>query len=110
MGSYHDATAAVDDDDDDDVLCNIYPLIVLKYLNLTAHSVCKSCPATRYAGTSGGKYSSYTFLTTALDGGQWSASRPGRALPLGKDPRYPLDRRLGGPQIWSELVLTQRLD
>jgi hypothetical protein len=25
------------------------------------------------------------------------------ALPQGKIPRYPLDRRLGGPQNWSEL-------
>jgi hypothetical protein len=36
-----------------------------------------------------------------LDGGEWSASRPGRALPQGKDPRYPLYRRLGGPQSRS---------
>jgi hypothetical protein len=45
------------------------------------------------------RYSSYySFLTSALDGGEWSASRPGRGLPPGKNPRYPLDRRLGGPQ------------
>ena len=25
-------------------------------------------------------------MTTALEGGEWSASRPGRSLPLGKDP------------------------
>jgi hypothetical protein len=43
----------------------------------------------------------YSFLTSALNGGEWSASRPSRALPQGKDPRYPLDRRLGGPQSWS---------
>jgi hypothetical protein len=30
-------------------------------------------------------------------GVEWSASRPGRALPPGKDPRYPLDRRHGVP-------------
>jgi hypothetical protein len=30
--------------------------------------------------------------------GEWSASLPGRALPLRKNPKYPLDRRLGGPQ------------
>jgi hypothetical protein len=34
-------------------------------------------------------------------GGEWSASRPGRALPLGKDPPLPLDRRLGGLQSRS---------
>jgi hypothetical protein len=32
----------------------------------------------------------------------WVVSRPGRALPPGvRDPRYPVDRRLGGPQGWS---------
>jgi hypothetical protein len=30
-----------------------------------------------------------------------SASHPGCALLTGKDPRYPLDRRLGGPQSRS---------
>jgi len=39
-------------------------------------------------------------LTSTLDGGQWSASRPA-ALPPGKVPWYPLDRRLGGPQSRS---------
>jgi hypothetical protein len=33
----------------------------------------------------------------ALEGGEWSAARPGRTLPPGKT-RYPLYRRLGGPQ------------
>ena len=36
-------------------------------------------------------------MTTALEGGEGSASRPGRSLPLGKT-LYPLYRRLGGPQ------------
>ena len=36
-------------------------------------------------------------LTTALEGGEGSASRPGRSLPPGKA-RYPLYRRLGGLQ------------
>ena len=36
-------------------------------------------------------------MTTALKGGEWSAVHPGRTLPLGKT-RYPLYRRLGGPQ------------
>ena len=39
----------------------------------------------------------YSFLTTALEGGEGSASRSGRSLPPGKT-RYPLYRRLGGPQ------------
>jgi hypothetical protein len=37
------------------------------------------------------------FMTTALEGGEGSASRPGPSLPSGKT-RYPLYRRLGGPQ------------
>jgi hypothetical protein len=51
-----------------------------------------SCPATRHGGTRGERrYSSYSFLTLALDGGEWSASRPGRALPLGKEPPVPIE-------------------
>jgi hypothetical protein len=41
------------------------------------------------------RYSSNSFLTSALGGGEWSASRHGRALSPGMDPRYPLDRRHG---------------
>jgi hypothetical protein len=36
-------------------------------------------------------------MTSALEGGEWSAARPGRTLPPGKT-RYPLYRKLGGPQ------------
>jgi len=39
-------------------------------------------------------------MTAALEGGEWSASRPGRTLPPGKT-RYELYRRLGGPKGWS---------
>ena len=35
-------------------------------------------------------------MTAALEGGEWSAARPGRTLPPGKT-RYPFHRRLGGP-------------
>jgi len=55
-------------------------------------------------------------MTAALEGGEWSAARPGRTLPPGKT-WYPLYRRLGGPQgrsgraenliptgIWSRTV------
>jgi hypothetical protein len=59
----------------------------------------QSSPATRHGGAwRVEEYSSYSFLTSALDGGEWSASSPGRALPRGKDLRYPLDRRLIRPQ------------
>ena len=36
-------------------------------------------------------------MTAALEGGEWSAARPGRTLPPGKT-RYPFYRRPGGPQ------------
>jgi hypothetical protein len=41
-------------------------------------------------------YSFYSFLTSALDRGEWSVSRPGCTLL-----RYPLARRLGEPESWS---------
>jgi hypothetical protein len=52
-------------------------------------------------------YSSYSFTTSALDGGEWSASRPGRALPPGKGPSVHIVQEAG----WaSEPVWTQRLE
>jgi hypothetical protein len=62
----------------------------------------------RHAGAKGKeKYTSYSFLTSTLDGGVWSASRPGRALLPGKGPLVPFGQEAG----WaSELVWTQRLE
>jgi hypothetical protein len=37
------------------------------------------------------------FLTSALDGGEWTASRPDHFTSMERT-RYPLDRRLGGRQ------------
>jgi hypothetical protein len=39
-------------------------------------------------------------MTAALEGGEWSAARPGRTLPPGKIP-CPFYRRLGAPQSRS---------
>jgi hypothetical protein len=51
----------------------------------------KSGPATCYGGSlDDGRYSSYSFLTLALEGGEWSPSHPGHALPLGKEPLVPI--------------------
>jgi hypothetical protein len=54
------------------------------------------------------RYSSYSFSTSALDGGEWSVSRPGRAfLPQEKEPPVPIVQEAG----WaSEPVWTQRLE
>jgi hypothetical protein len=50
------------------------------------------------------RYSSFSFTTSALDGGKWSASRPRRALSPGKGPTVPIGQEAG----WaSELVWTQ---
>jgi hypothetical protein len=52
-------------------------------------------------------YSSYSFSTSALDGGEWSASRPGRALLPGKGPPVPIVQEAG----WApEPVWTQRIE
>jgi hypothetical protein len=52
-------------------------------------------------------YNSHSFLTSALDGSEWSASRPGRALPPGKEPPVPTVQEAG----WApEPVWTQRLE
>jgi hypothetical protein len=62
----------------------------------------KAVPQHIYGGAGRKKrYSSYSFMTSALDGGDWSASCPSCALPLGKPPQYPLDRRQDGPQSRS---------
>jgi hypothetical protein len=52
-------------------------------------------------------YSSYSFTTSALNGGEWSASRPCGALPPRKGPRVPTGQEAG----WvPEPVWTQRLE
>jgi hypothetical protein len=52
------------------------------------------------------KYSSYLYSTSALDGGEWSASRTGRALAPGKGPPEPVVQEAG---LAPEPVWTQRL-
>jgi len=45
----------------------------------------------------------YSFLISAIDGGEWSATDCGWFAPL-KKPFYLLNRRLGGAQDWSICV------
>jgi hypothetical protein len=53
------------------------------------------------------RYSSYSFLTSALEGGEWSASHHSCDLPQGKEPPVPIVQEAG----WApELVWTQRLE
>jgi hypothetical protein len=78
-----------------------------KYIFIECFDKSKEVPP--YAMEAQGKrrYSSYSFMTSALDGGEWSASRSGRALPPGKGPPVPIGQEAG----WApEPVWTQRLD
>jgi hypothetical protein len=53
------------------------------------------------------RYSSYLFSTSALVGGEWSASSPERVLDPGKGPPVPIVQETG----WArEPVWTQRLE
>jgi hypothetical protein len=52
-------------------------------------------------------YSSYPYFTSELGGGEWSASRPGRALAPGKGPPVPTVQEAG----WApDPVWIQRLE
>jgi hypothetical protein len=67
----------------------------------------KAVPQHTYGGTGGRMYSTYSFTTSALGGGEWSASLPGRALPPGKGRAVPIGQEAG----WTpEPVWTQRLE
>jgi hypothetical protein len=60
----------------------------------------------------GEEYSSRSFLTSALEGGEWSASRPGRALPPRKEPPVPIVQEAGwGPEpVWTKKYLCPCLE
>jgi hypothetical protein len=65
----------------------------------------KVLPRTDHEGPEGEyRYSSTLSLTSALDEGGWSTPRPGRFTP-GKETRYPLYRRRGGPHGRSGRLL-----
>jgi hypothetical protein len=85
-----------------------YFLIKLHVPAFLASSPIKCCPTTRYEGDWGERrYSSCSFSTSALHGGERSASLPVRALVPGKGPPVPIVQAAG----WApEQVRTQRLD
>jgi hypothetical protein len=79
----------------------------LKFQVLTAAAFIKVCHLyeklkksrnTNLEGKGASMYSSCSFIMSTPDGGEWSLSRPSCALPPGKVPRYPLDRKLVGTQ------------
>jgi hypothetical protein len=75
----------------------IYLLVSKVKVNL---SVCLTNKALRHEGVWRADVHPH-FLEFGLAGGEWSASRLCRFTPVGKSPRYPLDRRLSGPQSRS---------
>jgi hypothetical protein len=62
-------------------------------VSLVKHNATKTCW--------GSEDINLPFLTSALDGGEWSASRHGRYNPRERASRYLLYRRLAGPQSRS---------
>jgi hypothetical protein len=56
----------------------------------------ESCPATIHAGDKGERKYNYSFFTSVLDGVSGQRQAP-TAFTTRKRPRYPVDRRLGGP-------------
>jgi hypothetical protein len=88
------------------LLAGLSDALVWKGWKYCSESKMQSDPATRHGGAwDERRYSSYSFLTSALDGGEWSASRPGRAIPPGKGPPIPIVQEAG----WAlEPVWTQR--
>jgi hypothetical protein len=52
------------------------------------------------------RYSSCSYLTSALDGGEWSALRPDRSLPPGKGPPVSIGYEAGwAPEpVWTQVL------
>jgi hypothetical protein len=69
--------------------------------------VVKAIPLHATKALGGEEYSSYSFSTSALDGGEWSASYPSRALASGKGPPVPILQEAGRA---PEPVWTQRIE
>jgi hypothetical protein len=71
-------------------------------------SLCLTNYVLRHEGVWGSEGIPPPILTSTLVRGEWSASRPGRFTP-GKEPRYPLNKRMGGPQSWFERRREERI-
>jgi hypothetical protein len=86
---------------------NILPpssgLCLIKHNAMKAYGEWRYLKAKAWGGRS---YSSYSFSTSALDGGEWSASRPGRALAQGKGPPVPIVQEVGwAPEpVWIQTL------
>jgi hypothetical protein len=86
---------------------SVYGIRHIMYIHDARESVYKDIAkvvplnATKTLGGRGD--SSYSFSTSALDGGEWSVSRPGRVLTLGKGPSLPTVQEAGwAPEpVWT---------
>jgi hypothetical protein len=82
-------------------------LLHLKFLYFTSNSIkikvevkVNLVPVRAMKTHKGAEASLYSFLTSELNGREWSTSHPNHFIP-GEEPRYPLNMRVGGPQSWS---------
>jgi hypothetical protein len=77
-------------------------------LNIKANEACKVKLShyTPWRRLGGRQYSSYSFLTSSLDGGEWSPSRPSRALLQAKGPPVPIGQEAGwAPEpVWTQTL------
>jgi hypothetical protein len=74
-------------------------------LNFQVTIIIKSCQTTLHGGAwEERRYNSYSVPTSALDGSEWSASRPGRALAPGKGSLVPIVQEAGwAPDpVWTQ--------
>ena len=78
-----------------DTHCFIVYFVVCLYIGKVHPCIGTGALYRPYGPQGGVEVQLYSFLTTALEGGEGSASRPGRSLPPGKT-WYSLHRRLGG--------------
>jgi hypothetical protein len=67
----------------------------------------EAVPQHTYGGAGGERsYSFYSFTTSALDGDEWSTSRPDRALTPKKGPPVPIAQEAGWApeQVWTRTL------
>jgi hypothetical protein len=71
-----------------------------------ASKKCKAVPQHTYVGAGESMYSSYSFTASALCGSEWSASRPGRALPPKKGSPVSTGKEAGwaSEEVWKNTL------
>jgi hypothetical protein len=81
----------------------IHPLIYQRFVNCICFTLREKVPLHSMEAQGERRYSSYTFMTSALDGGEWPASRPSPALPPGKGTPTPIGQEAGwAPEpVWT---------